>query len=306
LVKVPKYYGILKNYPRVRRYFGKAADYVTLCRPFTLLGAWVAGFFLSVLFSKPNIDWLRSSLVGTVLALLQAGGQALNQSVAEEVEIDRINGKTYRPTVNGRLSLREGQAATALLFSAGVVVAFSLGVSYGLYSLLIAFFAVSYTAPPLRVKKVFVLNNVWQGLSRGLLPAIFVASAYPRYGLLPVLYGLSLAVWVTGAQTTKDFGDVDGDRAFGVKSFPVVLGRSRTIRLMALLMLAGFALFNAFLALGWLPLPFLALNALVAPSLLLLWCLRRNIRFEWAENSAAWVTFYITLGLFYTIPALVV
>lgn len=303
---LPEYHGLPEAYPRIRRISSKLADYLVLTRPLTLLGAWAAGFFLDLLFSKlagSTLNLTRAFAVGLTLAFLQGGGQALNQSIGEEVEIDRANGKTYRPTVEGRISLLEGKAVAIATFTSGVALAYVVNPSYGLYALLIAFFAVAYTARPFRVKRFFLLNNVWQGVARGLLPAVYVASTY-GYGLTAFLFGIALAVWVTGAQATKDFGDEAGDRVFNIRTFPVVLGRDKALKLMAGFMAAGFALLDLFTAFGYLPTSFYALNVLLAPSTVIIWGLRRMVKLHGVENSASWALWYATLGLFYALPAL--
>lgn len=274
-----------------------------------MFGAFIAGVFLDVLFSRLSsntLSLLHPILVGLTLALLQGGGQSLNLSVKEETEIDRINGKLYRPTINGRISLREGKIASIVLFTAGILLAFSLNLYYGLFSFLIAFFAVAYTVPPLRMKKRFLLNNLWQGIARGLLPAIYVASAYEGYGLLPIFFGVALALWVTGAQASKDFPDVKGDRIHGVKSFPVTLGDAGALKLMSLFMASAFACFNIFVLLGYFPVSFIVLNVLSLPSVLIIVGLKKNIQVKFSENNLSWVCFYGTLGLFYIIPAFLI
>jgi len=297
-----KYYGIKSGYPRIRRCFGRFTDFAVLVRPFTLLGAFVAGFCLDILFSRPSLSLLHSVLVGLVLAFLQAGGQVFNQSIREEIEIDKINGKTYRPTVDGRVSIEEGVFTSFIFLLSGISIAFALGDTYGLWAVVIAFFAIAYTSPPFRVKRYFLLNNVWQGVSRGLLPAIYVASSYEKYGLLPVFYGVMLAVWVTGAQTSKDFSDVRGDRVFKIETLPVRLGNEKALRVMTYIMAGGFVLLNLFILFEIFPVSFSVLNILAIPSALIVLTIKRNIRIQTFENNLGWVLWYSTLGLFYVVP----
>ena len=308
-MKFPNYPGIKRGYPNLRRISKKLSNYISLCRPFTLLGAFLAGFFLDVLFSRLSsntFNLFHPILVGLTLAFLQGGGQSINQAISEECAIDKLNGKNYRPTVNGRISLKEAKIMSAILFSLGILLAFSLNVNYGFFSLLIAFFAVAYTVPPLRVKKRFLLNNLWQGIARGLLPAVYVASAYEGYGLLPIFFGIALAVWITGAQASKDFPDIKGDEAYGVKSFPVVLGEKGSLKLMGFFMGFAFILFNIFVILGYFPVNFIVLNALIIPSAFIIIGLKKNLKVKFSENNLSWVAFYGTLGLFYIIPAFLI
>jgi len=302
-----RYAGITEAYPNIRRHSRKLADWISLGRPFTLFGAGLAGAALDMLFSHA-LAW-HAVLVGLALALLQAGGQVSNQAVAEEVEIDRINRKTYRPTVDGRIGLQSAKIFAALLFLAGLVLAFALSPTFGFISAILTVFAVTYTAPPFRVKRHFMVNNIHQGVARGFLPIVAVAGIYGHYTPGVFAFGLALAVWVMGAQATKDFGDEAGDAAYRIRTFPVVLGRRRAVGLMAFLMAMGFFSLNLAMAARILPAGFLMVNLLVLPS----WLIVRGLgigrvgnlyKFKFAENSASWVGFYTTMGLWYLIPGI--
>jgi geranylgeranylglycerol-phosphate geranylgeranyltransferase len=302
-------FGILQRYPNLRRLSKRMAAYSALCRPFTLLGAFLAGFSLDILFSRlqagaPELS--HSALIGLTLALLQAGGQAMNQSIEEEVAIDRLNGKTYRPTVEGRISLKNAKIASVLLYVMGILLAFRLNNLYGAFSLIITFFAVGYTMPPIRVKRHFVLNNVWQGLARGMLPAIYVSLAHPEHMKLALSYGIPLTIWTTFCQTTKDWPDTWGDDLYGIRTLPVVLGKEGAMRVILVGVILAFAVLNLFLASGLLPAPFIWVNALIIPSGLLIWGLREELRFRYGENNLSWIAFYGTLSLFYMLPALLI
>ena len=230
----------------------------------------------------------------------------MNQSLAEEVEIDRLNGKTYRPTVDGRITLKQAQIASIILYLTGILLAFRLSPAYGLFSMLIAFFATGYTLPPLRMKRRFLLNNIWQGVARGMLPVVYVSLAYPEYLGLALPYGLILAIWVTGNQASKDFGDEPGDRTFGIKTFPVVFGPEGALWLMGLINFYAFSTLNLFLLQRLLPPSFLWINLLAIPSILILYGLMRGLKFKYGENNMSWICFYGTLGLWYILPTLLV
>lgn len=302
-------FGILQRYPNLRRLSEHISTYMTLCRPFTLLGAFISGFCMDIMFSRLQFGAFslpHATQLGATLALLQAGGQVMNQSLAEEVEIDRLNGKTYRPTVDGSITLLQAKIASMLLYLAGVMLAFNLSLAYGLFSILIVFFAAGYTMPPLRVKKRFILNNIWQGVARGMLPIIYVALAYPEYMSLALPYGLTLAIWVTSNQTSKDFGDEVGDRAYGIKSLPVTLGPEKTLIFMDTTTIFSFIVLNLFISMQLIPSSFIYINLLLIPSAIILYGLRRGFRLEYAENNLSWVFFYGTLGLWYILPMLLI
>jgi len=299
--------GIKETYPLIPLSM-RVRSYIRLIRPMTILGAFLSGLFLDIFFSRlsPNgINFIHATLVGLSLASIHIFGQVLNQSIREEVEIDRINSK-MRPTVTGALSLKEAKRFSLIWFIFGTSIAFYLNPIYGIFSLLIAFFAVAYTIPPFRIKRFFLFNNLWQGIARGLLPAVYVSSAYNNYGLLPIIFGVSLMIWITGAQASKDWGDTVGDRFYNIKTFPVVLGFEGTLKLMGFLMGISFLMFNLFIYLRIFPSVFLVLNLLIIPSSMIILGLKHNIKLSFAENNLSWVCFYGTLGLFYMLPALII
>lgn len=288
----------------------KLRGFVDLMRLFTLLGAFLAGFFMVMLFSGffgvPLNFWLAVA-VGLCMALLQAGGQSLNQALPEEIAIDVKNGKTYRPTVKGVVSVSEAKGFATILFCLGVALSFMLNSLFGVFSLIIMFFAVFYTAPPLRVKKYFFFSNVWQGFARGFLPVVSVWMLSPQpFHIVPLALGCVIAVWCAGAQATKDLGDVEGDRLYGVKTFFVALGKEKAVKLITVLMTLSFSLLIIFVIDGLLPLNYLWLLALTVPSAWIIKTLRKPVTLQLLENQISWAFFYITLGLFYIMSAVLI
>ncbi len=250
--------------------------------------------------------WWQSIYVGLIMALLQGGGQALNQSIEEEIEIDIINGKTYRPTVEGILSLKEGKIISTILFAVACLMAGLTNLVFFMACLVISFFAVAYTVQPFRMKKYFLVSNIWQGVARGLLPWLAVSTLFPDLGWFPLWAGLPLMIWCFGAQATKDFGDEAGDKKFGIRTFPAVLGRAKAIRLMGLFMAAGFVTLNTLILLRLLPLRFLTLNLLIVSSIFIVYGLRKGLKTAKFENNLSWMAFYGSLGLYYLVPTVLV
>ena len=294
------------------RYLGeRARAFIDLMRPLTLIAAGIAGFFLVLLFSmyggSPFSLWLALGC-GASFAFLQSAGQAFNQSLEVEIAIDRVAQKVYRPTVQGIITPAEGKLFSALLFTIGISLAFMLGAGFGIFACVIAFFALFYTSPPIRMKKKFLANNIWQGVSRGFLPVVAVAYgifAFPE--VFPICLGGVIALWCVGAQETKNFGDSEekADRKFGVRNLVVVLGRRRTIQVMAGFMSASFVLMLGTIYCGILPSAFVWLLLLTVPTYLILSNLNPPREMRIAENNLSWVLFYSGLGFWYILPPII-
>jgi len=295
--------GIKGTYPLIP-VSEKLKGYIALCRPLTVLVGLLAGVLLYALacaYYGVAFDWHIAVAAGLVLGVLHSAAQVANQVVREEIEIDKIN-KPYRPIVRGLVSVRSAKIFAALLFAASLVTAFVISSCFAAYAAIIAFFSIFYTAPPLRVKRIFLLNNAWQGVARGLLPPLAVFSIFSGFkpDTLPLALGSVIALWLTGGQAAKDANDVEGDRRFGIKNFFTVLGDAAPLAMLAF-MLAAFALLNAYILVDVLPLRFAAMNILILPSISVVKNLNCTLAF--VENNLGWVYMYGTLGLWYLMPA---
>lgn len=295
----PKFIG-----ERIRGFFD-------LMRPFTILGGLTAGFFLTLLAAKVYgvpFDFPLALFVGVILGLLQGASQALNQSIQEELEIDKISGKAkYRPTGRGIISLNEGKIFATILYVAAIACAFFINPLFGVFTCIIAFFGVFYTLPPIRAKRFFLVSNVWQGIARGMLP---IFSVFAIFGNPFTPFSIALAsvigVWMVGAQASKDHGDdVKGDSRYGIQTFFVRLSENQGLYLMGVFMGTAFVLLAIFTSLNLLPPIFLLLLILAIPSVLILYFLKHNSVAHLLENDAGWVSMYLSLALWYILPAII-
>ena len=283
-----------------------------LMRPFTILGGLTAGFFLTMLAAKVYgvpFDFPLALFVGVILGLLQGASQTLNQSIQEELEIDKISGKAkYRPTGRGIISLNEGKIFATILYVAAIACAFFIKPLFGVFICIIAFFGVFYTLPPIRAKRFFLVSNVWQGIARGVLPIFSVFAIFGNpFTSLSVSLASVIGVWMVGAQASKDHGDdVKGDSRYGIQTFFVRLSENQGLYLMGVFMGTAFVLLAIFTSLNLLPPIFLLLLILVIPSVLILYFLKHNCVAHLLENDAGWVSMYLSLALWYILPAIIV
>ena len=294
-----------KAYPEI---FGEQVRaYLDLTRPFTLIPPAIVGVFLVLLCSlylKQPFDFFLAVLCGLVLALLQAGGQVFNQSTVEEVLIDKENKKDYRPTVKETISLTDAKIAAAILFLSGILLAFSISFSFGLWAIVIAFFAVFYTAG-IRAKKRFLISNLWQGIARGGLPFLAVWSVFAPFNSFILALAACSAIFASGAQATKDINDVKGDKKFGVNSLFVVFNKELAINIIDNFMIWSLVLALIFVGIGIFPLSFILLILIQG---LFIYLIDKNLKkaktTKLLENTKAWFYFYASLAAWYILPAL--
>jgi geranylgeranylglycerol-phosphate geranylgeranyltransferase len=282
--------GITAGYPRLSRRFGKIMGYIQLCRVFTLVAPLVAGI-LGVLTPVKEITFaniVTATYVGVTLALAQACGQCLNQYA--DSELDKLI-KPYRPVPSGLVTREEALGLSWLLAIFAVGRAFTIGTFFGLIVLVLLFFSVFYSLSPFSPRRVNpFLNTGWMAVSRGLLPIYAVISIYGsmenvwRYAVLAFL-------WVLAYQATKDIGDVEGDRKFGIKTIPNTYGLKGFLIYEASLTVIVFSFIYVFL-------PKIML-LLIPISLLALLGLRKQVK--GAENNLGWVGFYSGLAFIYVL-----
>lgn len=250
-----------------------------LMRPMTMLPAFVVGFVGGMVV---HLSILYAVLFGCLLTMMQAGGQALNQTNPIEIAIDRQNGKIYRPTVSGAVTTGNARKfAYSILFLAFLT---SVLLHIWLYGLMMLMLAVSYTEEPLYLKKIFPINLIVQAISRGFLP-IYALGIIAGIDTIPL--AIFSMIWVIGLQSTKDFNDVEGDRSHGIKTLPVLIGNAPAQSVMFFITVLdyGYAIYIGL----WFLIFLLPLD------LLSIFMVMKTLKH--AENSAGWVFFYTSLGL---------
>jgi 4-hydroxybenzoate polyprenyltransferase len=82
-----------------------------------------------------------------------------------------------------------------------------------------------YSAPPLRTKRNGIWANVTIAIPRGvLLKVAGWSSVKTILGLEPWYIGTIFGLFLLGASSTKDFADIEGDRADGCRTLPILYG----------------------------------------------------------------------------------
>jgi 4-hydroxybenzoate polyprenyltransferase len=212
----------------------KFKAYLDLSRPFTLMPP-VLGFVSGALTAwgsghehpRFDADLVLSVVLGALMAgVLNAGNNAINQIY--DLNIDRVN-KPKRPLPSGTLSVPEAWAFTALAYAVAWVLAWYVapgGRHECFFIVLVASLMTwIYSAPPLRTKRHGIWANVTIAIPRGVLLKVAGWSAVKTVmGLEPWYIGSIFGLFLLGASTTKDFADIEGDRADGCRTLPILYG----------------------------------------------------------------------------------
>jgi 4-hydroxybenzoate polyprenyltransferase len=218
----------------------KPRIFADFARPFTLLPpalgvvsgavtAWGSGHH------KLPVTWSLALPViwGTLMAaVLNAGNNAINQIY--DLDIDRVN-KPKRPLPSGTLGMREAWAFTLVAFAVSWVLAFlaSPPAPPDVHARRECFWIVVvttglcwiYSAPPLWTKRRGMLANITIAIPRGVLLKVAGWSTVKTIlGLEPWYIGSIFGLFLLGAASTKDFADIEGDKAGGCTTLPILYG----------------------------------------------------------------------------------
>ncbi len=206
--------------------------YWNFARPFTLVPP-MTGIFSGALIgfgaTRVPFPYLHVTLAVLAAGVLNAASNGLNQIC--DFQNDSIN-KPHRPLPSGRMTRREAWIFVAVNYAVAlalvVVVNWQTFTIYGIAALA----TVAYSAPPVRLKRHPVGSNLIIALIRGglLKVAGWAAVATVLVSIEPWYIGSIYFVFLLGATTTKDFADIEGDRAAGCLTLPVKYGAEWSAR----------------------------------------------------------------------------
>ncbi len=200
--------------------------YWVFARPFTLVPPMI-GIFSGALIgygaSRVRFPVLHVVLAVLAAAVLNAASNGLNQIC--DLENDRVN-KPHRPLPSGKMTRGAAWTFVAATYVAALaMVAVINWETFAIY-VIAALATVAYSAPPIRLKRHPVGSNFVIALIRGELLKVagWAAVATVLKSIEPWYIGFIYFVFLLGATTTKDFADIEGDRAAGCITLPVRFG----------------------------------------------------------------------------------
>ena len=288
----------------------KLKSYVELARPFTLLPpalgvlsgaitAWGAGH------AKPPVTWdlALPVLWGTLMAaVLNAANNALNQIY--DLDIDRVN-KPKRPLPSGALTLDQAWGFTWITFAVAWLLAWLAAPGGRHECFWIVVFTTGlcwiYSAPPLWTKRRGFWANITIAIPRGVLLKVAGWSTVKTIlGLEPWYIGSIFGLFLLGAASTKDFADIEGDRADGCQTLPILYGVKKAAWMIAPFFVLPFTLIPIGVAKGILtgnPTLLMALGlGLMAYGIFTVYLLvRRPEDLATTENHPSWTHMYLMM-----------
>jgi chlorophyll/bacteriochlorophyll a synthase len=184
--------------------------------------------------SSGNYTWSVENVLVAAACMLLSGPlmtgytQTLNDFY--DREIDAIN-EPYRPIPSGAISVSQVMTQIVVLLLGGLGLSYLLDRWAGheipvmLYLTLGgAFIAYIYSAPPLKLKQNGWLGNYALGASYIALPWWAGHALFGELNWKIVILTLIYSCAGLGIAVVNDFKSVEGDRALGLKSLPVMFG----------------------------------------------------------------------------------
>ncbi len=196
-------------------------------RPHTIIGTALSVAGLYAIAAAEGHATNALDLVAVLIAGLAVNVAIVGVNQLTDVEIDRVN-KPYLPIAAGDLSARNATAivigctlvplAMALTQGAAETVAVAAGLAVGaLYSL-----------PPIRLKRFAIAASLCITGVRSLVVNLGVYFHF-AHDIAPPVWALCLFVlpFSFAIAVLKDVPDIEGDRAYSIRTFTVRLGPQR-------------------------------------------------------------------------------
>jgi len=232
----------------------KTRLYADLARPFTLLPpalgvvsgavtAWGAGHHKLPVTAALVMPVVYGALMA---AVLNAANNAVNQIY--DLDIDRVN-KPARPLPSGALDLREAWVFTIVTTALAWVLAWLAAPAGAAHHECFWIVVITtglcwiYSAPPIWTKRRGIWANITIAIPRGVLLKVAGWSTVKTIlGAEPWYIGAIFGLFLLGAASTKDFADIEGDRAGGCRTLPIAYGVKAAAWMIAPFFVAPFVL----------------------------------------------------------------
>ncbi|MEM4399404.1 MAG: UbiA family prenyltransferase [Candidatus Nitrosocaldus sp.] len=165
-----------------------------------------------------------TAFTATCFSLMAAN--ALNQCT--DADTDAIN-KPDRPIPSGMISLRGGYDIVALIYTAPLALGALVSMEFFTLISIAVFLGVAYSIRPFRFKDRFIISNLSIAIGYGAVNFLLGWNVTMPLDTAPLHILLFLTAFDFFANISKDYRDIEGDRAYGARTMPIVLGRSRSI-----------------------------------------------------------------------------
>lgn len=198
-----------------------------------------------------KIDWVSGILAVVGIIFFHASGNMLSDVRDYKKGVDK--GLDFMPLVNGSFTPKEYVRFSLILFTIGLAIGFYIMSRCGwplLYSAVYgAFFTLTYAT-----FKYFALGDLVILLSYAIIPIMGTTYAtISEYYTPALVLALPIGLITVGILHVNNTRDIESDRAAGIRTLAMLIGRNTSLKLYAFEVLVPFLLIIATVCCGWLP-----------------------------------------------------
>lgn len=169
------------------------------------------------------VDWVGFIVV--VLSWFSACMFAIHTNDVADIEIDKIS-NPLRPIPQGTLSIETMRDVGFMWLVLSLVGSYTAG--YYVFFMNIVFTSAYYlySAQPLRLKQVPIFSSFLISVAclATILAGFFFISPNKLIETFPIWYALGIIVVFTLGVNIRDIKDMEGDRALGIRTLPIIFG----------------------------------------------------------------------------------
>jgi geranylgeranylglycerol-phosphate geranylgeranyltransferase len=200
--------------------------YLEILRPGNAFMAVIAIFLMAIISQQFTFEVL---LAAVVVFVVTGAGNAINDYF--DHKIDLIN-KPQRPIPSGRISLRSALIYSIGLFVLGIIIAFIINLTLGVIAFLSSLLMIWYAKD---LKRVNIVGNLTISFLTGLC-FVFGGIAADSI-LISILLAFFAFLMTMAREIVKDMEDVEGDKAEGASTMPIVYGLGAASKFAAFFMI---------------------------------------------------------------------
>ncbi len=208
---------------------------ISLGRPWN---AMLPALFLIIgsLFSGTSLHLSQLLVACASLVLVYMGGAAVNDIY--DFKIDKLN-MPYRPLQKENISIAEAKIIAGFYYTASMISSLMVSPAFFLAIFSILLISIIYSVPPFSFKNRSLKGNAVLSIGSVAIPLLsgaILSGRVPGATELGIFSLLTLSFFFIN--TSKDFKDVTGDKAFGKRTAVIAYGSA-----ILLLVFAGDVLF---------------------------------------------------------------
>ncbi|USS41352.1 UbiA family prenyltransferase [Thermococcus aggregans] len=252
----------------------------------------IARYHYGVFFT---MDFLIAMLV---VFLVTSAGLIINQY--HDYELDVLSNRTDLPLVKGEVSLKTAKLLGYSLFIPAVLLAELISLRAVWITLVASFFAIAYSAPPLRFKARPFIDSFTNGLTYGPLVMALIFESLRLPVRWAVVYSLPFFVFLSAGHMLLAVPTIEKDLSSGARTSAALLGQERAIKVGTLLFIISSIMAVAYCLLGYYPKASLTFLPFMTYSILQLWKWLRGG--DWKEAFRRMEVAFVFGALAFLIP----